>query len=165
MTHSSAAETTGDAAGRRVSLLLIALGSACVIGGGLASAATAMHATEHSAWAVAYLVLIAGVAQIGLGAAQLLLGRPGTSASAGLSELACWNVGNGAVLAGVLVNKNFLVDIGGALLVVALLLAVYGVRGGRRASGRRAMLYGFRVLVVVLLLSIPAGLLLAQFGV
>lgn len=134
-------------------------------GGGLASAATAMHPTEHTAWAVAYLVLVGGVAQVGLGGAQLLLAPPDRSGRGVTAELACWNVGNAAVLAGVLAAVNALVDLGGALLVAALVLAVLGVRGAPGVGAHRGLLHGFRALVVLLALSIPAGLLLAQFGV
>jgi hypothetical protein len=149
---------------RLVAWLLVGLGAACVVGGGLASAATAMHPTEHTAWAVAYLVLVGGVAQVALGGAVLAF-APGPSRGAVLAELVCWNVGNAGVLAGVLAGLNVLVDIGGALLVVALVLAVLGVRGAREGGTRGALLNAFRALVLVLLLSIPAGLLLAQFGV
>jgi hypothetical protein len=150
---------------RRAAWAMVGLGVASVVGGGLASAATALAPTEHTAWAVAYLVLVGGVAQVGLGVAQILFSRPGGSGVATLSELALWNVGNAAVLAGVLAATAVLVDLGGALLVVALALAVYGVRGARGTGGWRIALFTFRALVVVLLLSIPAGLLLARFGV
>lgn len=150
---------------RRAAWAMVGLGAGCVVGGGLASAATAFAPTEHTAWAVAYLVLVGGVAQVGLGLAQILFSRPGGSGAVVAAETALWNVGNAAVLAGVLASTAVLVDIGGALLVVALALAVYGVRGARGTGGWRVALFTFRVLVILLLLSIPAGLLLARFGV
>jgi hypothetical protein len=138
----------------------LGLGAACVVAGGVVSAASAGGPTEHTAWAVAYLVLVAGVAQIGLGLGQLLATRPAGAWSA--VELALWNVGNAGVLAGVLVPVTALVDVGGALLVVALALAVYNVRGARAQGPMRWLLYAFRVLVVVLLVSVPVGLALAR---
>jgi hypothetical protein len=144
---------------------MVGIGVTCVVGGGLASAATAFAPTEHTAWAVAYLVLVGGVAQVGLGVAQILFSRPGGSGAAVVAEAALWNAGNAAVLAGVLAATAVLVDLGGALLVLALALAVYGVRGARGMGGWRVALFTFRALVIVLVLSIPAGLLLARFGV
>ncbi len=147
----------------------LALGTACVVAGGLVSAATAGAPTEHSAWAVAYLVLVAGVAQIGLGLGQLLSSRRTDATST--AELVLWNAGNALVLAGVLVPVGVLVDVGGALLVVALVLALYGVRSARSSGAERSVLAGrsrqwllvaFRLLVAVLALSIPAGLILAR---
>ncbi len=62
---------------------------------------------------------------------------------------------------------TFLVDVGAAVLVICLVLLVVGVRGADVEHGprrRRWALYGFRLLVIVLLLSIPVGLLLARIG-
>jgi hypothetical protein len=138
----------------------LGLGVACVVAGGVVSAASAGGPTEHTAWAVAYLVLVAGVAQIGLGLGQLLATRPTGAASA--AELGVWNLGNAGVLAGVLLPVTALVDVGGALLVVALALAVYNVRGARAQGATRWLLHLFRLLVLVLLVSIPIGLVLAR---
>jgi hypothetical protein len=136
------------------------LGGACVVVGGLASAASAGAPSQQSAWAVAYLVLVAGVAQIGLALGQLLATRPTRAATS--AELGCWNVGNALVLAGVLLPVTTLVDLGGALLVVALALALHGVQGARPAGAARWALGAFRMLVVVLGVSIPIGLVLAR---
>ncbi|MGH3423484.1 MAG: hypothetical protein ACRDO8_02070, partial [Nocardioidaceae bacterium] len=76
------------------------------------------------------------------------------------ADFALWNAGNAAVVAGTLVDAVRLVDVGGGLLVLALALIVGAVRGGS-PRGRR-QLYAFRLLVVVLLVSIPVGLLLAR---
>lgn len=139
-----------------------ALGTACVVAGGLVAAATAPVPSEHGSWAAAYLVLVAGVAQVGLGGGQALLAPRLPSRRLVAAEFAGWNAGNAAVLAGTLLHLTALVYVGGALLVAALALLVHGVRG---AGGRRGWpLHAFRLLVVVLLVSIPAGLLLAQTG-
>jgi hypothetical protein len=138
----------------------LGLGGACAVGGGLVSAVSAGAPSQHSAWAVAYLVLVAGAAQVGLGLGKLLTTRrPGAAA---IAELASWNAGNACVLSGVLLPLTPLVDLGGALLVVALVLAVHGVRGARPVGPARALLHAFRLLVVVLLVSIPIGLVLAR---
>ncbi|HET6625116.1 MAG TPA: hypothetical protein VFG63_01895 [Nocardioidaceae bacterium] len=146
-------------------LPFLVIGVVCVVAGGLLSAATASAPSEHTAWATAYLVLVAGVAQVVLGLGHLLVSsstRGAAPLGAVLAELACWNLGNAAVLAGVLVGATVLVDVGGLLLVVALVLAVHGVRGARPSGAGRVLLLAFRALVVVLLVSIPVGLLLAR---
>jgi hypothetical protein len=138
----------------------LGLGGLCVVGGGLVSAASAGAPSQQSAWAVAYLVLVAGVAQVGLGLGRLLATRPARAATS--VELGCWNLGNALVLAGVLLPVTTLVDLGGALLVVALALALHGVQGARPAGAARWALRAFRMLVAVLGVSIPIGLVLAR---
>jgi hypothetical protein len=138
----------------------LGLGGACVVGGGLVSAVSAGAPSQHGAWAVAYLVLVAGVAQVGLGMGKLLTTR--RAGAGAIAELACWNAGNACVLSGVLLPVTPLVDLGGALLVVALVLAVRGVRGAQPLGPARPLLHAFRLLVVVLLVSIPIGLVLAR---
>lgn len=145
---------------------LIAVGTVCVVAGGLVSAVSASGPSEHSAWAVAYLVLVAGAAQVGLGLGQMLLASRGPWTVGLALELGCWNLGNAAVVAGVLLGVTALVDIGGVLLVVALGLAVHEVRGagsdGHPGGQYRLLLHGFRALVMILLVSIPVGLVLAR---
>ena len=51
----------------------VAIGTASIVAGGLIAGATARHPTEHEAWAVAFLVLVCGIAQIALGLGQSLL--------------------------------------------------------------------------------------------
>jgi len=141
------------------------IGLACVIAGGLASAAIAPRPTEHGAWAVAYLVLICGVAQAALGAGQGTLAvTPVTPRLVG-AELFGWNLGNAAVIAGTLSNTHVVVYIGGAILVVVLALFVYGVRGSDATDAVVAqaswVVNTLRALVIVLLISIPIGLVLA----
>jgi hypothetical protein len=143
-------------------LPFVVLGVACVVAGGLVAAATAPAPSEHGSWTTAYLVLVAGVSQIALGVGQALLAPRAPSRRIVAVEFSAWNGGNAAVVAGALSNITPLVDTGGALLVVALALLIRGVRGaGQR--GRWA-LYAFRLLVVILLVSIPIGLLLARTG-
>lgn len=143
------------------------LGIVYVVTGGLVAAAIAPDPTPHGSWAVAYLVLVAGVAQVGLGLGQALL-APGTPTQRRVAvEIGSWNAGNAAILVGTLTEMSFLVDVGAAALVVCLVLLVVSVRGSDVGHGprwRHWALYGFRLLVVVLLLSIPVGLLLARIG-
>lgn len=141
------------------------IGLACVVAGGLVSAAIAPSPTEHGAWAAAYLVLICGVAQAALGVGQNTLAvRPPTQRLT-YTELIGWNLGNAAVIAGTLSNTNVVVFIGGAILVVALGFFSYGVRRSAGAPDSAArpswIVNGFRLLLLVLLISIPVGLVLA----
>lgn len=142
----------------RPALPFAVTGTAYVIAGGLVAAATAPTPSEHASWAAAYLVLVAGVTQVALGVGQSLLATPSRHAVVG--EFVAWNVGNVAVLAGTMAGVTPAVDVGGILLVVALVLWISAVRGVRPASGWGLHLY--RLLVGLMLVSIPIGLLLAQ---
>ncbi len=139
-------------------------GLVCVIGGGLVAAVTAPTASEHSSWAAAYLVLVGGVAQAGLGLGQALFAAP-TGPGVTATEVAGWNLGNAAVLVGTLLNLTPLVDVGGALLVVTLALLARGLRPSSTVpvhGARRYWLHAYRLLVVILLVSIPVGLVLVR---
>lgn len=130
-----------------------------IIGGGLASAATAPTPTRHAAWAVAYLVLVVGVAQVCLGAGQAVLGERTPRWPVTGAEVVVFNLGNAGVLVGTLRETPWLVDAGGVLLIVALVGFMVGARGQTNFTWLR-YLYWF--VIVVLLVSIPIGLVLAR---
>jgi hypothetical protein len=146
----------------RPALPFAVIGAACVVAGGLVAAATAPAPSEHGSWAAAYLVLVAGVAQIALGAGQALLASNPVPRRVIAGELTAWNAGNVAVLAGTITGAVPLADAGGALLVVALALLLVGVPGTGWRGGWGLRLY--RLLIAVVLVSIPIGLLLARAG-
>ncbi|MGH3404607.1 MAG: hypothetical protein ACRDRJ_19210 [Streptosporangiaceae bacterium] len=129
--------------------------------GGLVAAATAPAASELGSWAAAYLVLVAGLAQVALGAGQALLAPGGPARRAVGVELIGWNAGNAAVLAGTLLGWTWLADLGGALLVVALALVTWQLRGAVRQPAWPVRAY--RALVALILVSIPVGLVIAHF--
>jgi hypothetical protein len=136
-----------------------AAGAACVVAGGLVAAATALAPSQLASWTTAYLVLVGGVAQAALGTGQALLtarppGRPGIAA-----ELTAWNGGNGAVLAGTLLGASWLADVGGVLLAAVLALMIAATGGAARQPAWPLHLY--RALAALLLVSIPAGLVIA----
>lgn len=153
---------------RAVPALLV--GTTSIVAGGLVAAVTATAPSEHGAWLAAYLVLVSGVAQVALAAGQALLATGPPSSRVLAVELAAWNLGNLAVAAGTLAGLTLLVDVGGALLVLALALVVAAVRvpGEVRGAGasvdrlRQWVRAGFLLLVLVLLVSIPVGLWLAR---
>jgi hypothetical protein len=82
------------------------------------AAVTARYPTESGTWAVAYLVLVAGVAQIALGAGQALLAAEMPPLRLVIAEFILWNCANTGVLAGTLLGVEPLIDAGGGLLVV-----------------------------------------------
>lgn len=133
----------------------VLLGSACIVGGGLVSAAAAPTASYLSSWAVAYLVLVAGAAQVVLGLGQARLTSDLTRRVL-QAELLAWNLGNAAVLVGTLLGAAPALYAGCALLVAALALVLYAVRRARPGW----LLTTTRIIVVLLLVSIPVGIVL-----
>ncbi len=144
-----------------------ATGAACVVAGGLVAAATALAPSLLASWATAYLVLVGGVAQVALGAGQALLTPRPLGRLVIAAELAGWNAGNAAVLAGSLVGARWLTDAGGVILAAVLLLMIAATRGAARGTPRGVarqpawLLHLYRVLAALLLVSIPAGLMMA----
>ena len=126
------------------------------------AAAAAIHApTQALVWMVAYLVLVAGVAQAVLGLGQSLLPQRLPTASWQAGEWWLFNLGNAGVIAGTLLVLPALVAVGTALFVLALLAFLLGVRGG----GAGWLLHAFRAVLVVTCLGACVGLALSVSGV
>ncbi|MCC9069529.1 hypothetical protein [Arthrobacter cryoconiti] len=144
----------------RSALPFVVLGSFSIIAGGVISAASAGGPNYFSAWTVAYLVLVAGFAQLvlGIGQANLASRIPSTLVIAW--QIITFNASSAAVLLGTLLAAPFLTYVGAALLVVALALFVWGVRGHTRHSV--VLLWAFRTMVVILLVSAPIGLIISH---
>ncbi len=138
----------------------MAIGVACVAIGGLLSAVNSVNPTEHGSWAAAYLVLVMGLGQIALALGQALLAGTPPSQPVLLTELLTWNAGGALVLIGTLVGPALLVDVGGILLVITLALVIASVR--TPGAGPRWHRTLFLALVIVLLVSIPIGLVLSR---
>ncbi len=146
-------------------------GVACIVASGIVSAAIAPAPTEHGVWASAYLVLVGGVAQVALGIGQAaLIPRPPTRRVI-TAQVAGWNFGNAAVIAGTLLGWWALVDVGGALLVAVLAGLALRSRTSHAArttvrdhprKGQAMWLIAFRGLLLLLLVSIPIGLVLER---
>jgi len=159
--------TPVDIVGRlRVAWPLLALSLVSVVAGGLVAAVVARAPTEHPVWASAYLALVTGVAQAGLIVGRVLLVKHAARPQTLHRDAGIWVLGNVGVLVGTLTERTWLVDVGGALLVVALALCVWAVRGHSPVTtGHRWaiwLLWLYRVIVVVLLVSIPVGLFVAR---
>lgn len=134
----------------------VILGTIGIVGGGLMSAAIAPSASYHGSWAVAYIVLVLGVAQAALGVAQTSV-TDGTVGRATIAaQVVAWNLGGIATLAGTLMGAAPILYIGAALQVVALVLLLVATRRGRRG----ATLITMRVISVLLLVSTPVGIVL-----
>lgn len=155
-------QPTGDRSGLRLQATaapFVVIGVLCVIAGGLVAAVTAPVASEQTSWASAYLVLVVGVAQVGLGLGSSALAPRPPSRISQVGTLALWNLGNGSVLAGVLLDLTTLIDIGGGALVIALVIALRTVR---RSMGPTLLIRAYWLLVAILALSIPVGLVLSR---
>ncbi len=135
------------------------VGAAAVILGGLVAAVTGPLELSKGSWAAAYLVLVAGAAQVVMGSARQRWMRSGSDAQ-GWAQFASWNIGNLAVIIGTSAGSTVAVFAGAALLVIALVLAFLATF---RLQGRadRMLLLGFRILLVLLAVSIPIGVTLS----
>lgn len=133
-------------------------GLIAVIVGGLVSAVAGPTGFAEGSWVAAYLVLVAGVAQAGLGTGQALLAAALPSRRRRRAQLVLYNVANLAVLVGTLTGSVAAVLAGGVLLLAALALFLTAVRPART---HRWHLAGYRGLVVLLGVSVPVGLALS----
>lgn len=133
------------------------LGAVSIVIGGLIAAVTSPLGWAHGAWAAAYLVLVTGAAQIALGIGQDHFTAGNVTARMGAAEMLGLNVGSIAVIVGTLAATPAVVDIGGALVLIALVLMLVAVREARLS----AAVVIYRLIIVLLVLSIPIGLSLA----
>ena len=135
------------------------LAGTMVVAGGLTAAVNSAAPFEHGSWLAAYLVLVAGASQWALGVGSTALPAPRRSARLTRLELVLWNAGNGAVMAGVLVDASTLVMAGSLALLVALGCFAVGAGARRSAGWSRLLLY--RGLIAVLAVSVVIGSALA----
>lgn len=147
---------TGEPA-RRAPAVFFGIGSVFVVLGGLVAAVTGPLKLSHGSWLAAYLVLVCGVAQCAFGLAERHLVVTPVRPGAFRAQLICWNAGNAAVVAGTLTAVEAVVDVGGALLVIPLVLTVLAVRN----SPHRLLRLGCIAVMGVLAVSIPVGLVLS----
>lgn len=152
---------------------MVISGGCGVVLGGLVAAVTGPMNLDQGSWLAAYLVLVCGVAQYTMGTMQTRLGPRQPSVAGSWTQLACWNLGNLAVMAGTLTGITRVVDLGALLLLITLGIAVRGWRNragagagddARVGRGPRAGLveWGYRGLVLLLLVSVPTGVVLAH---
>lgn len=153
-----AASTTARPARADLPFRLLAL--VWVITGGLTAAVTGPLDLEHGSWSAAFQVLVGGVLLGVLGIAQYGLAARAPGRAVLLAELLAWNLGGLAVIGGTVLGAPLLVDAGGALLVVTMVLMLRAV--GLRAQGPTWLLWVFRAALVLTAVSILVGLVLAH---
>ena len=137
----------------------VVVGTICTIAGGLTAAVSRPTDFGHGPWLAAYLVLVGGVGQIGLGAGQALLAGGVPSQGIVRVEVTSWNVGLLGVVAGTLVPSPLLTTVGSVATALALTLLVRSAHApGRPVSWMRGI---FLALAVTLILSTPIGVVLA----
>ncbi|WP_101600536.1 hypothetical protein [Brevibacterium sp. Mu109] len=130
--------------------------------GGLVAAVTEPLDLAHGSWIAAYLVLVGGVAQCAMGYARTR--RPCLTGWWGWGQVGAWNLGNVLVIAGTLASEPPVVDVGSALLVAALVIALQATRPatGRTATGSVTWIeWVHRILLLILAVSILVGILLS----
>ncbi len=134
-------------------------GFACVVAGGLVAAVSGPLGLEMGSWAAAYLVLVAGVAQLGLGVGQAWIPLELPTRRVRVWEFATWNGGNGVVLAATFASLPFLVAAGGILLLVALVLFQSALRGPLIVATH--WLATYRVVAILLTVGVLSGVVLS----
>jgi hypothetical protein len=136
----------------------VIFGFVAIAAAGLLAAVTASIPHRQILWAIAYLVLVVGIAQIGLGAGQAWLADRPTGVPVLTAQFLLFNLGNLGVIGGTFADSPLLVDAGGMALVAALLLFVWGTRGSLR-SWLKSLYW---ILLGILIVSIPVGLVLSH---
>lgn len=150
-----------SAASRRsLAVPFVAIGLACIVAGGLIAGLMARRASEAESWAVAFLVLVSGVAQMAVGVGQASLATAVPRRAVVALQLVAYNAGCALVLLGTLADRLVLTDAGGAALALALVLLLLGVRPADAHA--RWPVHVYRLLIVIVLVSIPVGLVLAR---
>lgn len=135
-----------------------AVGVAAIVAGGLVAAVTRPTGWEVGSWVSAYLVLVTGVGQIGLGAGQVALAAAVPTRRRTIAQLALLNAGSALVVGGTLASQPIVVTLGGLILAVGL--ATFLVRP-RNAVGPAWLRWGHLGLVTLILVSVPVGLALS----
>lgn len=147
-------------------VVLVAIGACGIVLGGLVAAVTGPLHLEQGSWAAAYLVLVVGVPQVVVGLAPAFFAARPTTPLVGWATVASWNVGSALVVGGTLARLPLAVDGGSLLLVLGVATALYAARRGlqhsRSEPGRRLAGWAYRGLLLLLLVSIPVGMVLGH---
>ncbi len=142
----------------------VVVGAVAVVAGGAVAAVTRPTGFELGPWLAAFLVLVGGVAQIALGAGQAWVADRVPASATVRSELAVWNVGLAATMAGSLLPAPLLTALGAVAVLIALALFLSATRPHHDAAAAVAPRWA-RILyplgIVVVLISTPIGLVLS----
>lgn len=146
--------------------VLVVLGACCVVLGGLVAAAAGPLQLSEGSWVAAYLVLVCGVAQYAIGRASTLLAAAPSPAGRGWAMVVLWNLGNAAVIAGTVIDTPAVLDAGAALLAAGLAIAWLAVQridtSAVRSRAVRPVGWFYRGMLLILLISLPVGVVLAH---
>ncbi|CAN5562692.1 hypothetical protein BH23ACT6_BH23ACT6_11200 [soil metagenome] len=134
--------------------ILLVSAALSVIAGGLVAAVTGPLDLTKGSWLAAYLVLVCGVGGWAVGTVQEQA-APGLSPGRAKVQLSCWLGGNAAVIIGSLTSLSLVVDAGALLLATALVIAL--VAAPTAAAIGRLASWGYRFLLVLLMVSVPVG--------
>lgn len=137
----------------------LTVGVVATIAGGVVAAVTGPTDWDDGSWVAAFLVLVVGVGQVGLGVGQAMLSDPVPSRRHRQRQAAVFCLASALVLAGTLATTPLVVTVGGVVMLVAL---VGFVRTTYRAAITPSWVArGYLALLVVLIVSTPIGLVLA----
>lgn len=128
------------------------------MGGGLVAALTSPLDLPKGSWLAAYLVLVGGVAQCTIGRTQEALAPDSVPRKLWQMQYTGWNVGSLLVIVGSLTGEPYVVDVGGLLLLSALVIAVWVTRNAAASF----LLWAYRAVLLLLVASMPVGLALAH---
>ena len=156
--HGAGSRAEFTASHWRVMREFVLVGLAAVIAGGLVAAVTGPTGFDEGSWVAAYLVLVAGVAQVGLGVGQALLTAGTLSGRLRVVQLLAFNLANSAVLVGTLTGSVVAAAAGGVLLLISLTLFLVTVR---RPHTRPWYLVLYRLVITTLAVSVPVGVVLS----
>lgn len=138
-------------------LPFLAMAALAIIGGGVLAAVMAHAPSRKILWAVAYLVLVAGVAQAVLGMGQALLAMRASSGPVRAIEWLAFNLGNAGVMGGTFLSSWSVVLVGTLLFVVALAMFLQATWVARRGW----WIHTYRTLIVFIGGSSIVGLVLS----
>jgi hypothetical protein len=136
----------------------VVLSALMIVAGGLVAAVNSAAPFAHGSWLAAYLVLVGGVSQSVLCGGRFVLPAPRGSARLEYVQLGLWNAGTAAVAVGVFTDAGVIVVVGSAIVLAAL--GCFAVGGGRGQPGARGHMILYRLVIVVLAISVLVGSML-----
>lgn len=146
----------------RSAIPFVVIGSVSIIAGGLVAAVSRPTGFDLGPWLAAFLVLVAGVAQIAFGAGQAWLSGREIPLQVIRVELVAFNLGAGATILGSLAQVPLVTTIGGVATILAV--AAFLSMVVKSIAGPRWARWLYIVGATVILVSTPIGLLLAWTG-
>ncbi|WP_308491521.1 hypothetical protein [Microbacterium terrisoli] len=132
------------------------MGTIAVVGGSLLSAALAPNPSYHGNWAVAYIVLVAGVGQIVLGVGQAAVTAGRVRPAVVAVQALMLNLGAVATVIATVDDIAALLYLAAVMQIVALV----GFLWVTRHVARGLTLMALRIVAVLLLISVPTGVVL-----